>query len=295
MALMTTSSINTPPIQPAASPTLYVITAYKFNHIERPQPIDPSLFNPALNAIFYFVDTDGAPPGFTAPHMNEADLNPAIMAAGKAHLAEWTFLLTELERAFAKYPFYVVSSRFPEKNTSLHGGLADVWHLASESLNEFGWGYLPSYNRPANFQDMVEYLARGRLGMREEGIAFVDGFWGVRIPDEYRYVSDFFCNYIGFKSREHFERYMAFYLPFIRRFFAPDWTLIRNPELYVRRRDVFRAEKPFTLLLELISHMFFYLHNIPFGGLSYDGLYRVDERNSHMECIKRHSHAAHSA
>jgi hypothetical protein len=215
--------------------------------------------------------------------VNEADLNAPIMAAGKQHLAEWTFLFTELERPFARYPFYVVSSRFPEKNATLRGGLARYWDLAALSLREFGWGYLPSYDRPANFQDFADYLARGRLGMREEGLAFVDGFWGVRIPDEYRYFSDFFCNYIGFKSRKHFEDYMAFYVPFIRRFFRADWTLKRDPEIYVRRRDVFRAEKPFTLLLEMISHMFFYVENLPFGGLSYDGLYRVDERNASME------------
>jgi hypothetical protein len=270
------------PLDPAARSHLYVITAYQFNHIERQRPIDPSLFNSVLNPHFYFVDKDGAPPGFNAPHVNEVDLNPAIIAAGNAHLAEWTFLLTELERPFARYPFYAVSSRFPEKNAALRGGLAQVWDLAAESLSKFGWGYLPSYDRPANFQDLAEYRALGRLGMCEEGLAFVDGFWGVRIPEEYRYFSDFFCNYIGFGSREHLERYMAFYLPFIRRFFAPDWTLKRDPELYVRRRNVFRAEKPFTLLLEMISHMFFYVEQIPFGGLSYDGVYRVDERNTSM-------------
>ncbi len=125
--------------------------------------------------------------------------------------------------------------------------------------------------------------------MRDEGLAFVDGFWDVRIPDEYRYFSDFFSNYIGFKSREHFERYMAFYLPFIQRFFRPDWTLRRDPELYVRRRNVFRAEKPFTLLLEMVSHLFFYVEEMQFGGLSYDGLYRVDERNAAMEKIQGRS------
>jgi hypothetical protein len=283
---MTNPSTAISALDAVPSPTLYVITAYQFNHVERPQPIDPALFDPALNSIFYFVDSDGAPPGFDAPHLNEADLNPSIMAVGKTHLAEWTFLLTELERPFARYPFYSVSSRFLEKNAMLYGGIAKVWDVAAESLETFGWGYLPSYDRPANFQDLAEYLSLGRLGMCQQGLAYVDGFWGVRIPDEYRYYSDFGCNYIGFKSREHFERYMAFYMPFIRRFFTPNWTLRRDPELYVRRRGIFRAEKPFTLLLEMVSHMFFYVDNIQFGGLSYDGLYRVHERCVSMERIK---------
>ncbi len=124
------------PALPARS-TLYVVTAYRFNHIERPQPIDSSFFNSVLNPVFYFVDEDGAPLGFEAAYLNEADFNPPIMAAGKAHLAEWTFLLTELERSFASYPFYVGSSRFPEKNASLQGGLANVWDLAAESLERF--------------------------------------------------------------------------------------------------------------------------------------------------------------
>ena len=51
----------------AENPTLYVITAYQFNHIERPQPIDPSFFSAGLNSVFYFVDPDGGPRGFEAP------------------------------------------------------------------------------------------------------------------------------------------------------------------------------------------------------------------------------------
>jgi hypothetical protein len=265
--------------------TLYVITAYKFNHIERSCHIDPSLFDLVLNPIFYFVDLSGAPPKFEANYINEADLNPSIIDPGKKYLAEWSFFITELEHSFAKYPFYVVSSRFPEKNTLLKEGLSSIWTLASESLDIFGWSYLPSYDRAANFQDLSEYLKLGRLGMCTDGLAFIDGFYGVRIPDEYKYCSDFFCNYIGFKSRQHFERYMSFYIPFIRRFFTPSWTVKRNPELYVRRRDVFRAEKPFTLLLELCSHLFFYVEGVSFGGLSYDGLYVVNEQNTTMKKV----------
>jgi len=122
--------------------------------------------------------------------------------------------------------------------------------------------------------------------MKHEGLAFIDGFWGVRIPDEYRFFSDFFCNYIGFQSRSHFEKYMQFYIPFIHKFFDDDWKEIRDPEIYVRRRNVFREEKPFSLYLEMVSHMFLYKNDILFAGISYNGIYDVDERNKKMNLLK---------
>jgi len=270
----------------AEAGTLYVLTAYAFNHLDRGVSLDERLFDPALNPVFYFVGDTGAPAGFGAPHLVEADLNPGIVEAGARHLAEWTFLLTELERPFARYPFYVVSSRFHEKNTRLEGGLARAWPVALEGLARYGWGYLPSYERDAGFQDLAEYRSLGRLGMCDAGLAFVDGFWGVRIPDEYRLISDFFSNYIGFQSRAHLEQYVGFYLPFIRRFFDERWNVLRDPELYVRRRDVFRNEKPFTLLLEMVSHMFFHRRDLPFAGVSYDGLYEVSEREAAMRRLR---------
>ena len=258
---------------------LYVVTAWRFNHVERNLPLDERLTDPRLDPVFYFVDQP--PEGFSQPHIVEPEINPAIVGAGRTHLAEWSFLMTELERPFARYPFFVTSSRFFEKN-ALVPSLVDLWPSAMAALDEMGWGYLPSYDRPAGFVDLAEYFEAGRLGMCETGLAFVDGFYGVRIPLQYRFMSDFFCNYLGFASRAHFEQYMAFYVPLIRRFLDSEWSLIRDPELYVKRRNVFREEKPLTLLLEMVSHLFFYCNEIPFLGVKHDGLCRVMEWQSEI-------------
>lgn len=264
------------------NPMLYIITAWQFNHVDRGISLDERLTDPRLDPVFYFVDRP--PESFPHPSIIEPELNPRIAEAGRLYLAEWSFLMTELERPFAHYPFFVTSSRFFEKN-QLVPSLGDLWSDAIAALGDLGWGYLPSYDRPAGFVDLAEYLEHGRLGMCEAGLAFVDGYYGVRIPQQYRLMSDFFCNYLGFASRAHFERYMAFYVPFIRRFLDQDWRPIRDPELYVRRRNVFREEKPFTLLLEMVSHLFFYSNRIPFVGVKDDQLYRVLEWEGRMEPV----------
>lgn len=262
------------------SAMLYVITAWQFNHVDRGISLDERLTDHRLEPVFYFVDRP--PERFPHPSVVEPEINPAIAEPGRLYLAEWSFLMTELERPFARYPFFVTSSRFFEKNHLLPS-LVNVWPDAMTALADMGWGYLPSYDRPAGFVDLAEYLEHGRLGMCEAGLAFVDGYYGVRIPQQYRLMSDFFCNYLGFASRTHFEKYMAFYVPFVRRFFDKDWRLIRDPELYVRRRNVFRAEKPFTLLLEMISHLFFYSNRIPFLGVKGEGMYKVMEWEGRMQ------------
>ena len=263
--------------------SLYVITAYKFNHVDRSRPIDTRFFEADINAKFYFVDAAGAPDEFNHFHVEERLINPSITGIGSRMIAEWSFLLTELEKPFATYPFYMVSSRFFEKNAMLTADFSRVLTEAFESLEQYGWGYLPSYDRPANFQDLSYYKLVGYLGIKDEGIAYIDGFYGVRYIDQYKYFSDFFCNYIGFHSRDHLVEYVNFYLPFIRRFLDTKWNLINNPAHYVRLTNTYRNEKPFTFLLELISHLFFFFYGLKFSGVSYDGIYEVDERNIAMK------------
>lgn len=257
--------------------SLYVITAHQFNHVDRGIAIDPRFVAPGFDTKFYFVDAAGAPADFPHDHVEERLINPAIGPAGGRLLAEWSFLLTEFEKPFATYPFFMVSSRFFEKNARLTTDFSTVMAKAFDALKPYGWGYLPSYDRPANFQDMADYRQKGYLGIRDEGIAYIDGFYGVRLIDEYRHIADFFCNYIGFQSREHLVAYVQFYLPFIRRFLDADWNVIRDPELYVRRTNTYRNEKPFTFLLEMMSHLFFCMNRLKFVGVSYDGIYEVDE------------------
>lgn len=269
-----------------ADPTLYLVTAHHFNHVERPMPIDARFFAPELNSVFYFVDEGGAPKDFPHPYVNEIDLNPAISAVGRTHLAEWTFLLTEYEKPFAKYPFYVTSSRFHEKNLRWPEGLAPVWPRAVQALRQYGWGYLPSYERDTGFEDLAAYWDKGFLAMSRKGLDIVEEHYGVRYVRDYRWISDFFCNYIGFASRRHLERYVAFYLPFIRRFFDRDYNIVIDGNDYCRKLGAYRNEKPFTFLLEMISHLFFYKNRIPFAGVGYDAVYEVDERAAVMRRLE---------
>lgn len=265
-----------------ADPTLYIVTAYQFNHVERPMPIDARFFAPGLNSVFYFVDESGGPKDFSRPCVNEIDLNPAISAAGRTHLAEWTFLLTEYEKPFATYPFYVASSRFHEKNLRLPDGLAPVWGRSIEALRRYGWGYLPSYDRDTGFEDLAAYWDKGFLAMTERGLDVVEQQYGVRYLRDYRWISDFFCNYVGFASRRHLERYVEFYLPFLRRFFNADYSIAIDGNAFCRQLGAYRNEKPFTFLLEMISHLFFYKKRLRFAGVGYDGVYEVDERAVRM-------------
>lgn len=269
------------------SPTLYVVTAHQFNHVDRPMPIDDRFFHRPLNSVFYFVDRDGVPDGFDAQALSEIDLNPAIHDVGRTHLAEWTFLLTEYEKRFASYPFYVVSSRFHEKNHRLPTGLAYHWDEAIGGLDRYGWGYLPSYDRDTGFEDLRAYWDKGFLAMTTQGIDLIERQYGVRYVSEYRFMSDFFCNYIGFKTRAHFEQYVEFYLPLLRLFFDKEYRTIEDGNAYCKNRGIYRNEKPLTFLLEMISHLFFYKNRLPFFGLSYGGSYQVDEWSSTMTKLSR--------
>ncbi len=255
--------------------------------LNRPVPIDERFFDPAINAIFYFVDQGGAPSDFSGRFINEIEINPSISSIGRTHLAEWTFLLTEYDRPFAQYPFFVVSSRFHEKNRRLPKGLAPIWGKAIKALRRYGWAYLPSYDRDPGFEDYVRYWEEGHLAMTERGIDIVERFYNVRCLSEYRYVSDFFCNYIGFASRVNFEKYIEFYLPFIRHFFDAKYKIIVDGNEFCRKLNVYRNEKPFTFLLEMISHLYFYLNRVIFAGVSYDGIYEVNDHETIMRRINR--------
>ena len=206
---------------------------------------------------------------------------PEIALAGRQHLAEWSFFLTEYHKRILNYPFFVVSSRFYEKNNTLKASLDDYWDIMFKGLNEYGFGYLPSYDRSLSFIDMTTYYNNPikTLGTTEKGLAYIKDRFGVDMQCNYNKVSDFWCNYIGFASRDHFEKYMDYYMPVFDEFFDSDFNLKANYRaMGLVREDIsFRELKPPTLLLELISHLFFYVNKIPFFGLHYDGTYEVRE------------------
>lgn len=261
------------------SPTVYVLTAHEFNHRSRGVPIDERLTRGAGDYVFYFFDKAGVPAEFRRPALAEVDINPAIHEAGKRHFAEWSFFLTEYHKPFLKYPCAVISSRFYEKNLRLAGSLDWYLGLFGHYLERYGYGYLPSYDRTFGLIEFRDYHERGYLGTRKEGYDLIQNLYGVRMMADYRYTADLFCNYIAFRGRREFEQYIEYYIPLIRRFFDEDYNQIAPYEgAIVNRTGSFRNEKPLTLLLELISHLFFYARQIPYFGLHYDGFYEVSER-----------------
>jgi hypothetical protein len=272
---------------PPPAPAIWVLTALDFNHRQRGCPLDPRFFDGRPHPFFFFDEAlDLA--GFPAPAWREADIAPHLAEAGRKHLAEWTFLLAEYERPFLRYPFFAISSRFYEKNTRLRAPLSAHWDDLFGLLDRYGWGYLPSYDRDFGFIEMAEYKEKGYLRTTDAGLDFVEAQFGVRMVDDYRYAADFFCNYIGFRGRAELERYVEFYLPMLRAVFTPDWQLKAD---YVALGLVggeapFRNYKPLTLLLEQVSHMFFYVNRIPFFGLHYDGYHEVREWEARSRLIR---------
>jgi len=265
---------------------IYVISAYRFNHLSRNVPIDARLLNLGDRATFYFVDKEGAPTDFPGQTFSEARHFPEMSDLGRRHLAEWTFLLSEFYKPFATYPFFMISTRFYEKNTGLKGDLSNHFDDMFDFLNQYGFGYLPSYNRFDNFISYKDYMKTGVLGMRQDGIEFINKLYGVDFLNECDLFSDFFCNYIGFRSREDLVQYVSFYLPFINSFVGENFELVRSYDDVVNKTGGFREEKPLTLLLEMISHLFFYKENRKFYGLHYNGHIEVDERRAQVRFLK---------
>ena len=271
--------------------TIYLITAYRHNHLERGVPIDPRFLNSPRNFVLYLVDREGAVDSITQPFISEMAINPGIQDAGARHFAEWSFLLSEYDKTFASYPFYMISTRFYEKNTRLKFPIDELWNDAFRLLAEYGFGYLPSYNRDFGFIDYEEYYRDSLLAITLEAVNLINSIFSINFMEECRYFSDFFCNYIGFHSRHQLEQYVEFYLPLIGYFFDRNYREIRPVSDYTQRvSDVqrlgFRAEKPFSLLLEFCSHLFFHQTGRKFAGLSYDGFYEVDERLATGRLVK---------
>ncbi len=277
-ALLREATVGRLPATPHALPHTYVLTAFDFNHAQRKVPVDPRLLRDPKTHTFYFFDADGVPDGFDAPALAEADIRPDLADAGRNHLAEWTFFLAEYEKPFLTYPFVAVSSRFYEKNRRLAGSLDMYLPQFGEYLARYGYGYLPSYDRQFDFVDLRQYHQNRWLATRPEAYDLIDELYGVRIPDVYGHTADYWCNYIGFRSRADLVSYVEFYLPVIRKFFDDQYHPIAEyTGTVVDRINAFRNEKPFTLLLELISHLYFYKNRIPYCGLHYDGFYEVSE------------------
>jgi hypothetical protein len=255
-----------------------VVTYYGFNHHLGRLPLDLRFLGSQHNLLYYLIDRKRPAQLRDKPVLLECAIDTDLFAAGQRYLAEWSLLLAEARHGFCQYPFFMVSSRFYEKNAWLRTDLNQEWAQMFKLLKTYGWGYLPSYDRAWNWQDLQDYQQRGLLPVTTAGRQLVLDLYGVDIPNGYRYMSDFFCNYIGFQSRAHLLAYVDFYRPLLEHLFDERYQPRQDLSRYVALTRYYRKEKPFTFYLELISHLFFYQRQIKFFGMHYDGYYEVDER-----------------
>jgi len=274
--------------------TIYLITAYDFNHginSRTKQPLDDRFLKSNRNYQYYLID-EGVPDILRSKSvLFEKKIDPQLAIAGKKHFGEWAFLLAEAKHSFCKYPFFMVSSRFYQKNNWIYSDLNKEWDTLFQYLERYGWGFLPSYDRPLRWIDLKWKNKIGKpylfFPFTEKTFHLLQDLYQVQIPDQYTATSDLFCNYIGFHSREHLLSYVNFYQPLVETFFDENYNLKIDISEYASSTGHFQNEKPFTFILELFSHLFFYKTEKPFFTLHYDGYYEVNESKKTMSRIKK--------
>jgi hypothetical protein len=275
---------------------IYVITYHEFNHgPSRPgqkQPLDPRFLNSSKNYIYYLIDREVPEVLKGKKTLLEHEIDPELYTAGGRSLGEWSFLLAEEKHAFCEYPFFMVSSRFYEKNTWLIQDLNHHWDKLFAHFDTYGWGYLPSYDRPLRWINLAWRHEVEKEAWKYKFFPFtpktyklVEQLYGTRIPEDYGATADLFCNYVGFRSREDLLAYVNFYRPVFDYFFNADYTPKRDVHDYIRPTGVFRNEKSFAFFLELLCHFFFFKNKKEYFALHYDGYYRINEASREMQRI----------
>ncbi len=266
--------------------TFYIVTAYERTHLRRNKPIDARFVAAENSTVFYLVDpTPERTWPIPARRVVEHELSPTLGALGREHMGEWSFLLNEYEHGFATYPFYVISSRFYEKNPRLVLSLDQLSDFLFAGLARYGWGYLPSYNRPPGYEDLLGYSRSIHLGITTAGVELIRSLYGVDMLREARWFSDFFCNYIGFQTREQLVRYVDFYRPLLEHFFDANWQLRQSIAPYSKSTGTYHKEKPLTFLFEMASHLFFFKNKLPFFGFHPEGLFEIREHEAGIDLI----------
>lgn len=284
-------------LEVAAKPTIYIITHYKFNHGPLRQEweqyrLDKRFTEGKGNYVFYLIDKEVPGELENQATILESKLDPVIHDVGNDFLKEWSFLLMEAKHGFADYPLYMISSRFYEKNHWLRADLNSEWDMLFSYLKQYGWGYLPSYDRPMRWINMdwtreleKEVWNHRHFPYRKKTFELIHDLFGIHIPNDYQFSADLWCNYIGFRSRNDLLAYVKFYQPLLDYFFDDEYKLKRSMEPYICGSG-FRAEKPLTFLFELVSHLFFFVNRHPYCALHYDGYYSIDEFHKKMEKIE---------
>ncbi|MCH9609789.1 MAG: hypothetical protein S4CHLAM45_01810 [Chlamydiales bacterium] len=274
--------------------SIYLVTNHQFNHEgEGRHPIDPRFTESEKNYTYYLIDKKTPKQLMGKKVLHEERIDPLLYQAGGKHFGEWSFLLAEEKHAFCSYPFFMVSSRFYEKNSWLKTSLDEEWDTLFSYLKKYGWGYLPSYDRPLYWVDLSWKKKVAQKESKQhfwpfhaEAFHLIQQLYNVEIPKEYHFTPFLFCNYIGFSTREHFLEYVNFYKPLISYFFDETYTLNHPLEGYLKSTGQFRNEKPFTFLLELFSHLFFYKEKKPYFALHYHGYYLLQEGEKKKKKIR---------
>src|SRR3989344_9251645 len=110
------------------SPTIYIVTHYRFNHEGKDRkPLDNRFLNSHRNYIYYLIDPERPKILENKRVLFEREIDPLIYLAGTKHFAEWSFLLAEAKHSFCNYPLFMISSRFYEKNCWLKNDLDQEW------------------------------------------------------------------------------------------------------------------------------------------------------------------------
>ena len=277
------------------SESIYVITYHAFNHGPlRPNgieyPLDKRFLESPRNFIYYLIDKEIPAILKNKPTLLEYDIDPILHKAGGQYLGEWSFLLAEAKHSFAKYPLFMISSRFYEKNHWLHKDLNAEWDTLFSYFQQYQWGYLPSYDRPLRWVSLEwekqmknEAWKHRFFPFTEQTFSLTKQLYGVNIPKDYPYTADLFCNYIGFRDRQSLLEYVDFYRPLLNFFFNEIYEPQSDLSAYTRSQGHHRNEKPFTFFLEWFSHLFFFKKNKEYFALHYDGYYKINEARQVMQ------------
>lgn len=277
-------------------PTIYIITYHKFNHdLSRKgaKPLDSRFINTDKNYVFYLIDRERPEILNDRQVLFEHEIDPLLPDAGRNYFAEWTFLLAEAKNAFCTYPLFMISSRFYEKNITLTTDLNKEWDYLFSQFDKYRFGWLSSYDRPLRWIPIKvkKFIERFEYGYF---FPFTQKAYDLscdilKLKNDYEFTNspDLFCNYIGFKDRSALLDYVNFYKPLIDYFFDENFKPKVNLDEYVKFSGNFRNEKPFTFLLELFSHAYFYKTHSKIFTMHYNGYFEVDLWNKKIKLIKK--------
>jgi hypothetical protein len=260
------------------NPTVYVVTYYRFNHQERDKPIDSRFLNSKNHFVYYLIDSETPEPLVGKETLFEDRIDAQVKEASRYYFAEWGVFLNEERHSVLQYPFFMISSRFYEKNTTLRTTLDLEWDSMFSYFDSYQWGFLPSYEKPAVWVDAHTASIFMDMYITPKGNDLVKQLYGVDICDHasYRYIGDFFCHYIGFRDRAALLEFIDFARPLINLLFDEDLKPKCDISEYVRSTGAYRNEKPFTFMLEALSQLFFFVKRKRYFGMKYDGYFDVD-------------------